>query len=207
MMNTYAFVLRSDSNCVDIGAHRGEHLEVYLRHAPRGQHLAVEPIPWLAALLAERFPAVTVHNVALSDKNGTADFFHAEEWEAWSGLQPREYPGKCTPKKVTVRTARLDDLLPPDYRPHLIKVDVEGAELQVFQGMRGILRTHRPCLVFEHDSGGYRSYGTNPQQLWELLAQECGYEIFDLFGSGPLDSATFARMAETQERLNFFAKA
>src|SRR6266852_4019276 len=38
-------ILKEDSNCVDIGAHSGSILRLMLECAPRGQHLAFEPLP------------------------------------------------------------------------------------------------------------------------------------------------------------------
>ena len=47
-------VLRPDSNVVDVGCNVGEFLEQVRRHAPRGTHVAVEPLPHLAEALAAR---------------------------------------------------------------------------------------------------------------------------------------------------------
>jgi len=40
-------VLSINSNCIDIGCHKGEILELILRYAPEGNHYAFEPIPYL----------------------------------------------------------------------------------------------------------------------------------------------------------------
>ena len=53
-----AFVLREDANCIDVGANVGEILEEIVRVAPRGRHIAYEPLPDHAADLAKRFPGV-----------------------------------------------------------------------------------------------------------------------------------------------------
>ena len=37
-------VIKQDSNCIDIGCHKGEILEVMIKHAPKGSHFAFEPI-------------------------------------------------------------------------------------------------------------------------------------------------------------------
>jgi SAM-dependent MidA family methyltransferase len=38
-------VLKKDSNCIDIGANEGTILRDMLKFAPRGDHMAIEPIP------------------------------------------------------------------------------------------------------------------------------------------------------------------
>src|SRR5687767_13192167 len=58
--------LRPNSNCVDIGAHRGTILAEIVRLAPAGTHYAFEPIPPHAHYLAKSFPSVQVHTLALS---------------------------------------------------------------------------------------------------------------------------------------------
>ena len=40
-------VLHPAANCVDVGCHKGEVLELMLRYAPAGQHFGFEPIPVL----------------------------------------------------------------------------------------------------------------------------------------------------------------
>ena len=37
--------LQKDSNCIDIGCHKGEILEMMLKYSPDGTHYAFEPIP------------------------------------------------------------------------------------------------------------------------------------------------------------------
>ncbi len=48
--------LRSDSNCVDIGCHRGDMLKEMLKHSPEGRHFAFDPLPEVFAGLKETFP-------------------------------------------------------------------------------------------------------------------------------------------------------
>src|SRR6267154_4469284 len=62
-----ALTLERDSCCIDVGSHRGSFLELALRYAPFGQHMAFEPLPDLADELRERFPAVDVRATALAE--------------------------------------------------------------------------------------------------------------------------------------------
>ena len=50
---------------------------------------------------------------------------------------------------VSVPTVRLDDYFRPEQRISLLKIDVEGAELEVFKGAQRILSEQSPLLVFE----------------------------------------------------------
>ena len=97
---------------------------------------------------------------------------------------------------IRVRTERLDDALPSGYVPALLKIDVEGAELEVLCGGRETIARHRPVVVFEHGAGSADHYGTAPADVWELLD-----------GAGPFSLAEFEDQFARAERVNFVARA
>jgi FkbM family methyltransferase len=167
-----------------------------VRCAPRGRHIAYEPLPELADALARRFPGVDVRNAAVSDHAGETSFVHVVTNPAYSGLRERSYPGDEKLRTIQVRLERLDDALPEGYAPALIKVDVEGAELQVFEGARETLARHRPVVFFEHGKGGADHYGTTSGAVHDLLG-EAGLRIFDEHGGGPYSRESFAELFET----------
>jgi hypothetical protein len=39
--------LEVNFNCIDVGCHKGEILDLMLKYAPEGEHYAFEPIPYL----------------------------------------------------------------------------------------------------------------------------------------------------------------
>jgi FkbM family methyltransferase len=201
-----AAVLAADSNCIDVGAHEGSFLAQMIRLAPRGRHLAFEPLPHLAAELAHRFPAAEVHQAALSDHGGEEAFVHVLTRPGWSGFRQRPYPGRERLERITVPVLRLDDVVASDYVPHFVKLDVEGAELQVLQGALQTLTTHRPILAFEHGLGSADHYGTHPEQIFSLLCDQIGMRIFDLDGGGPYERDSFVTAFENGERVNFLAR-
>lgn len=209
MRRLLAFSLGAESACVDIGAHRGLVLEEILRVAPLGRHTAFEPIPWLAAQLAVEFPHVDVHQLALSDAPGTAEFSHVSgDAEGLSGFRSRALPSgvRADVEQIEVQTARLDDVLDPAYAPTLIKLDVEGAELQVLEGALQTLKHHRPVVVFEHGSGSAEEYGTHPRDIFALLCEGVGYRLFDLDGNGPYTLEEFAQAFYSRLRVNWVAR-
>jgi hypothetical protein len=75
--------------------------------------------------------------------------------------------------------------------PSVVKIDVEGAELAVLEGGRGLLAELRPVVIFEHFAGAARLYESDPAEPWELLV-ELGYEIFSITGEGPITRTAFA---------------
>lgn len=175
-------VLRDDSNCVDVGCHQGSILKEMLRLAPRGTHFAFEPLPGLYAGLRATFGSVAnvrLHDYALSDVAGTTSFQHVVSNPAYSGLRQRRYDRSHEQvQEIRVTTQLLDQVVPEHVPIRFIKVDVEGAELQVLKGAAATIRKNRPVIVFEHGLGGADYYGTRPEQVYDLLAGECGLRLF-----------------------------
>lgn len=190
-----AMTLPPDGDAIDVGAHEGDVLEVMQRVAPVGRMLAYEPIPELHGGLVARFPRAEVRRAALSDEAGTSEFVHVIDAPGFSGLRERSYPGDPERRTIEVRTERLDDSLPEGFRPRLIKVDVEGAELQVLRGAAEVLERHRPVVLFEHGEGAADHYGARSSgELHDLLVGHAGLRIFDLAGEGPFSRAQFEEL-------------
>ena len=197
--------LAPDSHCLDVGAHTGAVLEEMVRLAPRGRHIAWEPLPALAGKLEAAFPGVEVRRAALSDEAGARDFAHVLDDPGWSGFVARPTPSGGPVESIRVRSERLDDVLPDDVRPAFVKIDVEGAELEVLRGASATLRRHRPLVAFEHGRGSADYYGTTPEALHDLLSA-LGYEICGLDGTPAYSREGFAEVFAAGERVNFLAR-
>jgi FkbM family methyltransferase len=198
-----AAVLSSDSNCVDVGANEGQLLRMFTRLAPAGRHIAYEPLPSLAAELQRRFPRVDVRPVAVSDRGGRSEFVVDTRLPSRSSLRPISSRPDTTTIQVPVE--RLDDALPDGYVPHLVKIDVEGAEHLVLEGARKIIIRDRPVIVFEHQRSTAGCYGSGPKRMFDLLVGDLEMRIFDLEGTGPYSLADFRLAYERGTPWNFFA--
>jgi FkbM family methyltransferase len=174
-------VCKPDSNCVDVGTHRGEILELMRRAAPRGHHFGFEPIPQFYNRLRARYggmPEVHIFPYALSDTAGSSAFNLVTTNPAYSGLQKRHYDRPHEEdQSITVETKRLDDVLTSYGLPiHLLKIDVEGGEMGVLRGAVETLRRHRPVVIFEFGLGGSDVYGTTPENLF-VFFEGLGYQV------------------------------
>nr|WHM28272.1 Methyltransferase [Micromonospora sp.] len=169
---------------VDLGAGVGEITRHLVRVAPEGTHFAVEPLPALADELADRLPSVTVVRAAAADTVGPHSYVHVVSNPGYSGLRQRPYDRPTeTLREITVETVRLDDVVPTDVRVDLIKIDIEGGEVLALRGARDTVRRGRPVIVFEHGGDAVmREYGTTTDDLWSLLVDELGYQVFTLPG-------------------------
>ena len=123
----------------DIGANVGFFTVLAARRG--GEVHAFEPDPANFKVLTRHvslnaLAAVTAHEMAISDRDGTATF------------SPNGSMGHLAEAGIPVRTVRLDTLLDSGMaRPSVIKVDVEGAELEVLRGGSKLLSTYRPVVV------------------------------------------------------------
>lgn len=173
-----AAALETDSSFVDVGTNRAQVMREALRLAPDGHHVAFEPIPFLAAQLRRRFPAVTVHELALADSDGRAPFYIPEGRDAWSGLRPpRALTNTITPVDVAVRAL---DRVGLDHVPTMVKIDVEGGELSVIRGARSTIRSARPIVLFEHATIHALDYGYEAGDLHDELTTEVDLFVFSI---------------------------
>jgi FkbM family methyltransferase len=193
-------VLTPSMNCVDVGAYAGDILKVMVEFAPDGRHFAWEPLPYMASRLRSRFPTVDVRCAALSDRDGETTFIHVKSRPTYSGILPRAYPSIENLEEITVKTQRLDSALPKGYVPHLLKIDVEGAELQVLEGAANTLRRYRPLVFFEHGRGGADYYGTTGGQVYDFLSN-CGLRISDVEGSRTYSLEAFEAASDRSDFL------
>lgn len=165
-------VCRSNSNCIDVGCHKGEILDLMCHAAPLGSHFGFEPIPDLYQALLEKYRDTNcaISDIALSDHAGTASFNYVVSNPSYSGLLRRSYDRPHEEDtSITVKTGRLDDIHPRGVRVHLIKIDVEGAEMQVLMGGRETINTSQPIIIFEHGLGASDVYGTTPEQVFSFF--------------------------------------
>ncbi|MBZ4187767.1 FkbM family methyltransferase [Niabella beijingensis] len=168
-------VVKRDSNCIDIGAHKGEILNALIKKAPAGRHIAFEPIPYLFQRLKKKYKdRVQLFNTALSSEVGEATFTVFKDRPAVSGLKERNFDNAAYNKEqIIVKVERLEDLVPAGQPVHLIKIDVEGAELEVLKGAKRILEQYHPVVLFEFGKGGSDLYGATPELM---------YDFFDALG-------------------------
>jgi FkbM family methyltransferase len=178
-----------DANCVDVGANVGDVLREMVAIAPRGRHVAFEPLPDVAADLGRRFPQVDVHNAAAGGASGEASFYRVKSSHSRSSLSPSGLDAADL-ERLVVRVEALDEVLGSDYAPALIKIDVEGAERATLLGAQRLLERHRPIVIFEHGASAQASDTTATADIHQLLTK-IGYRIFDIDGTGPLTQLEF----------------
>jgi FkbM family methyltransferase len=147
----------------------------------------------LAKALREKFSTVEVITGALSDRAGETSFQYVSELPAWSGFKQQPYPQEVQPLTIPVAIMRLDEVVARGIPLAFIKIDVEGAELEVLKGAEETLKNCRPVVLFECAKIHHQNYSTTPEDVYELI-QRCGMGIFMMDQSGPLSVDEFAEV-------------
>jgi FkbM family methyltransferase len=145
----------------DVGAHIGFYSLIAARLVGQAGHIiAFEPDPDNAETLRENaakngFLGVCVVCAAISDKDEVVRFHRSthNDPSRMSGMVMREnLLGIRESEILSCRAVSLDSFCSSHQTPNLVKVDVEGAELQVLEGARYLLRQKKPVLIIEvHD--------------------------------------------------------
>jgi FkbM family methyltransferase len=175
-------VISSNSNCVDVGCHKGEMLDLMLKYSPNGKHLAFEPIPSFFKKLVEKYDGVAkIYPHALSSEKGETTFQYVKNAPAYSGIKKRQYDVKNPEiEQIKVSLELLDDLVAEDFPVDFIKIDVEGAELGVLKGAKRTIKKNKPYVIFEFGLGASEFYGTKPEDIFNFLVVDCGLQIYNL---------------------------
>lgn len=173
--------LRPGDHFVDVGANVGVFSALVGTRLPGVRITAVEPYPPirrdLESNLALNGLDITIVDSAVGAESGEATF-EVLERDVLNRLAP---DGAVVPASKGIRVAvqTLDEILAGS-SPALIKIDVEGAELNVLRGTRRLLTTDAPVLLFEHCGHG-NSFGVTPADVRSFLA-EVDYRIYLLDG-------------------------
>jgi len=183
--------LHSGDVVVDVGANKGAYL-YWLRAAVglEGKVFAFEPQKSLADYLASvvkvmKWKNVVIRDCALSDHTGTAILHVPGEGDSPSASLSREVLDGQAGRRQECRLETLDRQLEGSGRVALVKVDVEGNELQVFRGGQGVLKRDKPVLLFECEQRHLAEHSM--EDVFEYLEQ-LGYEgsFFSPQGLRPL---------------------
>ena len=152
----YAPFIRPGDLCFDIGAHLGDRIHAWSKLSAR--IIALEPHPvmmsWLRRWYGDQ-PDIRLIEQAVGAQPGMATLWMSRLTPSVSTLsqkwlttvqQNRKFAGVRWEDQVPVTVTTLDVLIAQYGKPAFCKIDVEGAELDVLQGLSQAL----PALSFEY---------------------------------------------------------
>jgi len=177
----------------DVGAHYGFYtLLASKRVGPTGLVVAFEPSPrelkrFCQHLLLNHCSNVWVEPMAVSNYNGMTDFFVAEN--PYSALNSLQKPlGQETFVTIQVPVITLDRYVADKgiSRVDFIKIDTEGADLQVLEGASKLLqRSPCPIVMCEFIDDLTERFGYKASEIYDFL-QKRGYSWFEPTSEGLL---------------------
>jgi FkbM family methyltransferase len=159
---------------IDIGANVGHYtLKLAELAGPNGRVLAFEPVPTTFALLAANvqqsgYGNVTLFNSAASNRTAILNM-EVPDWT--SGVRNYYQAHLADGGGLSVLSVTIDSLNLPS-SVALVKIDAEGHELEILNGMRGLIARDKPVLILEKNSS-----------LIVDLMQEAGYRCGTIGGS------------------------
>lgn len=166
---------------IDVGAHAGNWTQNLARRVgPNGVVLAYEALPHYGRALALstrllRARNVHVRVVAVGDREGLVALrWRSAANERLTGKTHIEPGVKNSPGIIEVRMATLDrDLEVRGIHPTdvaFVKIDVEGAELEVLKGATNLLSQGRPVFYMEVEPPWLERMGHSVSDIFNLMA-------------------------------------
>jgi len=194
----YLEYLREGMTVFDVGANVGELTLLFSRFVGAGGCVhAFEPTGTGFERLETLSRAASLRNVrlnrlALAEKEGAVLLYvYDGDYLSWTSraLRPLENYGidvkPLTTEEVPATTVDLYCETNGVAEIDLLKIDVEGAELQVLNGAARMLREKRVrCVTFEFGQTTF-DMGNSPDQI-ESFLKDVGYELRNLVASDPV---------------------
>lgn len=181
--------VKQDSVCIDVGANLG-YVSLYMASRAKWVHcFEPQPVVFLqlcANLFLNQRLNVKPHNMGCHSKDSTLDF--ADYQSGWVGTN--DFSDYSKIKSIgsisfqqkpngTIPACRLDGVV--EGRVDFIKIDAQGADIDVILGAERILREHHPIVIFEYeDDLSTNNYGRRLSDLDPLLA-DLGYKTTEVF--------------------------
>lgn len=167
--------------CVDVGANIGYCTLIMAGLAGRsGKVFAFEPEPNNFELLIRNIKLNGYDNVdaiqkAVCNNDKSVDLFLDETSLAGHSL------ASIGKKHIKVEGQSLDSFFAGYQRKiNLVKIDVEGAELSVINGMDRIIRENKDLtIITEFFPDAMEKFGDSPKKLLNVLC-EYGFQLYDL---------------------------
>jgi FkbM family methyltransferase len=223
--------VRRNRVAIDVGANIGNHAVAFSESFE--EVVALEPNDTARELLemnTAKFSNITVISFGVSNRNARVraqTFTGNLGGTTILGADVEDPSWAAEESTVTLRVKRLDDILDEKlhHRIDLVKLDVEGHEIQALEGMTTILRTSRPVVAIEllrrHLSPGGESAALDvlravgyehfyevrhvtsriPDSTWRYVRRPL--RLIELLLKGPLDTVRLVRMSHPIERKNY----
>lgn len=197
-------MLREDDVVWDVGANCGVY-SIFAAQtvSAKGRVYCFEPQKRMLRILrVNRFinkldRVVQIVPLGLGDRTGTTSFYESAGAMGTHSLVQRfgDYPSKDKP--IEIQLSRGDELVSSRgfAVPTVVKIDVEGAEFAVCEGLRDLMTKNPPRLIFiEVHPHLLPDFQSSPDELSRLLT-DYGYQLTNAGSRGSEDYWAATRTA------------
>ena len=180
----YLWGLKKEGVYIDVGGNMGNHSLFFINHCKATKLYTFEP--------EENCHAVVKKNL---ETNATKEYklFNMAAWDKKTALKLIRFESFLNTGQSQVVEAEdgdtpadtLDNLIPPDDKVVMIKIDVEGSEPQVLRGGINLIKKHKPVIICETATDqefqrvddilvelGYKTpwlrWNATPTYVWEI---------------------------------------
>jgi len=178
-------LIEPDYNCIDVGTKNGYVSLRMARLAHKGMTLGFEPDPVnyqqsIDNLGLNTTNNLTIHNIGLGDHRAEGRMEVRTVANRGGNRIARGTDGGAI-----AQIERLDDIVKAMNAEsvNLIKIDVEGYELNVLRGAVGVLSRNKPVLFIEVDEANLQDQGASAIAIVGFL-EEHGYKDLTHAGTG-----------------------
>ena len=187
-------ILKTDSVCLDVGAQMG-YLTLAMATSASRQTIVHSFEP--ESNNAERFREnvslnaltnVTLHQTAVSTVDGTLKLYLSNDRNA--GTHSTVYiESNVSPDFVEIPSTTLETFVRQQCLKtvDLIKIDVEGAEIDVINGAIEVLRQHKPVVIMELSDHLQQARGKTCSEFKQFM-MSFGYNAYFINEDGTLRS-------------------
>jgi FkbM family methyltransferase len=167
----------------DIGANIGLHSFFLKELYPDLEIEAFDPSPlsWKYMQLTMQYNKVggiTLHKIALSDEQGTIDLYSWGNTSSADSLRDTKRVVGVPLRMIPVPMTTLDALSDVGTLT-VIKMDCEGAELNILRGMRNRIKGDKPLIIAEFNFVNQKAFGVTGLDTYRLL-EELEYSPYTL---------------------------
>lgn len=161
--------LKEGDNVIDIGANIG-FLSIHFSQIIKfGKVYCFEPNEKLHLQLKNNFSINNLNNYTLESKaissENTSSFLNVSNQHNTGLSSLSDFKNINT---IEIETIKLDDYTLPN-NVTLIKIDVEGAELNALKGMKNVLLNHKPFLIVEIVNKQLQNFNSNSKEVYSFL--------------------------------------
>jgi FkbM family methyltransferase len=180
---------RDYGTVIDVGANRGQFALFALHRFPRAQTFCFEPLPEAFQKLEQvvgRDSRVSIQQCAIGATEGALSLNVTRSDDSSSLLEPTDlqthtFSNTDAISSVNVAVKRLDDVIDASSlsRPFLLKIDVQGFELEVIKGAQRLLSEDGDLVVESSFAELYANQALADEVVATLLSQ--GFRLRGIF--------------------------